>query len=78
MRRAARTAAARFTWSSVLDRVLFPLLRELGVAIRLPPPALESIEPAPAAMPDPMQAPPPMPEYLLATAGPAVHGVARP
>ena len=33
MRKAAKTAAARFTWSSVLDRALLPLLRELNVPV---------------------------------------------
>jgi glycosyltransferase involved in cell wall biosynthesis len=33
MRKAARTAAGRFTWSSVLDRALLPLLRELAVPL---------------------------------------------
>ena len=37
MRKAARTSAARFTWSSVLDRALLPLLDELGVALPEPP-----------------------------------------
>jgi hypothetical protein len=36
MRKAARTAASRFTWSSVLDRALLPLLRELGVSLPAP------------------------------------------
>jgi glycosyltransferase involved in cell wall biosynthesis len=36
MRKAARTAAGRFTWSSVLDRALLPLLRELGVNLPAP------------------------------------------
>jgi glycosyltransferase involved in cell wall biosynthesis len=38
MRKAARVSAARFTWSSVLDRALFPLLRELGVVLPAPTP----------------------------------------
>jgi hypothetical protein len=71
MRKAARIAAVRFTWSSVLDRALFPLLRELGVGslerpLLLPPkrqdePQLVPVQPARA-----------VPGYALATAPAAV------
>jgi glycosyltransferase involved in cell wall biosynthesis len=77
MRKAARTAAARFTWSSVLDRTLLPLLRELGVD--LPPPATPAQKPAPAtskeASPPASAASPP--DYVFAAAA-AARAVAPP
>ena len=67
MRKAARSAAVRFTWSSVLDRALLPLLRELGVpsldrSTVTPPRRREETR---IAHVQPAQ---PVPEYLLATA----------
>ncbi len=44
MRKAARAAAGHFTWSSVLDRALLPLLAELGVKV----PAREKVAAAPS------------------------------
>jgi glycosyltransferase involved in cell wall biosynthesis len=82
MRKAARSSAGRFTWSSVLDRALLPLLRELGVAIPVPitltsrrrtaaaedESGSETVGPATQAM---------TPEYVFATAS-AVRAVAPP
>jgi glycosyltransferase involved in cell wall biosynthesis len=44
MRKAAKTAAALFSWSSVLDRALLPLLSEVGVD--LPPRSAPESRPA--------------------------------
>ena len=69
MRKAAKTAAARFSWPSVLDRALLPLLSEIGVD--LPPPA------SPAPRPNrPVSASQP-PDYLF-TAATASRAVAPP
>jgi glycosyltransferase involved in cell wall biosynthesis len=77
MRKAARTAAVRFTWSSVLDRALFPLLRELGVPFlerktRLSASRREEPKVVP---PQPLNS---VPEYALATATAPAVAVARP
>ena len=77
MRKAARTAAGRFTWSSVLDRALLPLLRELGVTLQASPAAgskrmQEREKPNTAATEPAITAP----DYLLAAA--ATRAVAPP
>ena len=36
IRKAARIAAGRFTWSAVLNRTLVPLLREVGATMPVP------------------------------------------
>jgi glycosyltransferase involved in cell wall biosynthesis len=77
MRKAARTAAGRFTWSSVLDRALLPLLRELGVTLQASPAAgskrmQEREKPKTAATEPAITAP----DYLLAAA--ATRAVAPP
>jgi hypothetical protein len=76
MRKAARIAAVRFTWSSVLDRALFPVLRELGVPFLerpIPLSARRREEPVPALQPAAA-----VPEYAIATLRPQVSAVARP
>jgi hypothetical protein len=78
MRKAARIAAVRFTWSSVLDRALFPLLRELGVPFLerpIPFSARRREEPVVVA---PMQPAPAVPEYAIAATRVQVAAVARP
>lgn len=40
LRRAARRSAARYTWQSVIRRVLIPILEELGVRLSYPEPSL--------------------------------------
>jgi glycosyltransferase involved in cell wall biosynthesis len=40
LRRAARRSAARYTWQSVIRRVLIPILEELGVWLSYPEPSL--------------------------------------
>jgi glycosyltransferase involved in cell wall biosynthesis len=80
MRKAARTAAARFTWSAVLDRSLMPLLRELGaVAPEEAPVPAPRLRAPPAqttsALPQTFEA---VPEYIAATATAPLRGVAPP
>jgi glycosyltransferase involved in cell wall biosynthesis len=77
MRKAARAAAARFTWSSVLDRALFPLLRELGV--KMPAPLTPAVrKPARALVKaKPPQPAAPSPDIILAAAS-AARAVAPP
>jgi glycosyltransferase involved in cell wall biosynthesis len=66
MRRAARVSAGRFTWSSVLNRALLPLLTELGVPSIVSP----VLRPGSARSADlqPFSRPAPVPESMLAAA----------
>lgn len=75
MRKAARVSAGRFTWSAVLDRALFPLLRQVGVPVRLPepvapPPRRRRAAPKIAVAVEEVEAALPAPGFLLTPVAP--------
>jgi glycosyltransferase involved in cell wall biosynthesis len=58
LRRAARRSAARYTWQSVLRRVLIPILEEQGVRLTYPEPGLAAFPCEMAEAPAPVSTAP--------------------